>query len=106
MESIEEVLPRAGLLGMIGVAVYIDGKIAGFTAGEKANESMGIIHFQKADPSYSGIYEFMNKTIVEKCLSGVELVNMQEDMGIKGFRKAKSAYNPVKLEKKYIVDLL
>ncbi len=67
---------------------------------------MGIIHFQKADPSYSGIYEFMNKTFVEKCLSGVELVNMQEDMGIKGLRKAKSAYNPVKLEKKYIVDLL
>lgn len=106
LESIEKVLPESELLGMRGIAVYVDGKIAGFTTGEKASNKMGIIHFQKADLSYNGIYEFMNKTFTEKCLSGVELVNMQEDMGIKGLRKAKNAYNPIKLEKKFIVNLL
>lgn len=106
LESIEETLPELGLLGIRGIAVYVDGRIAGFTAGEKAGSNMGIIHFQKADPSYHGIYEFMNKTFVERCLSGAEFVNMQEDMGIIGLREAKSAYNPIKLEKKFIVDLL
>ncbi|NSW89749.1 MAG: DUF2156 domain-containing protein [Firmicutes bacterium] len=106
LESIEEVLPKSGLLGIKGMAVYVDGHLAGFTAGEKVNSNMGVIHFEKGDLSYNGIYSFINKTFVEKYFSDVKFVNMQEDMGIKGLRKAKKAYNPVKLEKKFIVNLL
>ncbi len=106
LDGIKEALPNFDLLGIKGVAVYIDNKISGFTAGEKLNSKMGVIHFEKADTFYNGIYEFMNKTFVEKYFSDVEYVNMQEDLGIKGLRKAKKAYNPVKLEKKFIVNLI
>jgi len=106
LEGIEDALPKHDLLGIKGMAVYIGGRIAGFTAGEKLDNDMAVIHFEKSDLAYDGIYSCINKTFVEKYLSDVKYVNRQEDLGIKGLRKAKMAYNPVKLEKKFIVDLL
>jgi len=106
LEGIEDVLPKSELLGIKGMAVYVDGRLAGFTTGEKVNNNMAVIHFEKGDLFYEGIYSFINKTFIEKYFSDVKYINRQEDMGVKGLRKAKRAYNPVKLEKRFIADLL
>ena len=105
LESISEILPNFRTLGFKGMAVYVDNKIAGFTVGEKVNSNMAIIHIEKGDFKYNGIYAFINKAFTERYLSDVKLINRQEDLGIKGLRKAKKSYNPVKLEKKFIVNV-
>jgi len=106
LEGIKEVLPQYEVLGIKCMAVYVDGKIAGFTIGEKVNSNMAIIHVEKGDFSYNGIYAFINKTFAERYLSDVKCINRQEDLGHKGLRKAKMSYNPVKLERKFIVDII
>lgn len=103
--GIVDFLPNCKVLGLDGLAVYVDGKIAGFTVGEKVNKDMGIVHVEKGDFNYNGIYAFINKTFAERYLSDVKFINRQEDLGIKGLRKAKRSYNPVRLEKKFIVDI-
>lgn len=105
MESMEDFLLNAGTLGVKGIAVYIGGCVAGFTAGEKVNEKMGIVHIEKGDLSFHGIYAFLNKTFAERHFNGVQLINRQEDLGVEGLRKAKMAYHPISLVKKFVVDL-
>lgn len=104
-ESTEDILKHADLLNIKGIAVYVDNSIAGFAIGEKVNSDMAIVHIEKSDLQYSGIYSFINKALAEKYFSDVSFINRQEDLGIEGLRKAKMAYHPVRLEKKYIIDL-
>jgi uncharacterized protein len=106
IEGIQEVLRNMKLLSGVGMAVYVDEKIAGFTVGEKVNKDMAIVHIEKGDINYKGVYAFINKTFAENYLHDVEFVNREEDLGLEGLRKAKQAYNPIKFEKKYVVDLI
>ncbi len=105
LESIKDILANREILNIKGIAVYVDGRIAGFSIGEKANSKMAIVHIEKGNLEYTGIYSFLNKTLVEKYFKDVNFINRQEDLGIAGLRKAKMSYNPVRLEKKFIVDL-
>jgi hypothetical protein len=104
-QGIRSVLENLQVLNAIGMAVYVQGEIAGFTIGEIVNKEMAIVHIEKGDVSYQGIYAFINKTFVEQYLSEINYVNREEDRGVAGLRKAKLAYHPVRLERKYIVNI-
>jgi len=88
-----------------GIAVYVNNEIAGFAIGEKLNSKMATVHFEKGNYNFSGIYPFLNKSLVEIFFRDVEFINLQEDLGLEGLRRAKSAYQPIKLEKKYLVNI-
>lgn len=102
--GIEDLLKASDKLNILGQAVYVNGKVAGFTIGEKVNSSMAIIHIEKADPSYRGIYTFINRSFAQEYLNDIEFINREEDLGIEGLRKAKLSYNPVKLVEKYMIN--
>lgn len=106
-EGIEEVFNNLNVndLNALGIAVYVNGGIAGFTIGEKVNSNMAIIHIEKGDTNYKGIYAFINRTFAEKYLKGIMYINRQEDIGIEGLKRAKLAYDPIRLEKKYLVNI-
>lgn len=105
LQCIEDILNNIELFNVKGIAVYVNNKIVGFAIGEKANSKMAVVHFEKGDLDFSGIYPFLNKTLVESCFSDVDYINLQEDLGLKGLIRAKSAYQPIKLEKKYLVNI-
>lgn len=105
LESMEDFLRNAELLGIEGIAVKAGGRMAGFTVGERVNERMGIVHIEKGDLSINGIYAFLNRTLAERCFSGVPVINRQEDLGLEGLRKAKRAYHPLRLVRKYAVEI-
>lgn len=100
-EGVRRVLEHLVKLNVCGMAVYVDGKIAGYTLGEKVNKRMAVIHVEKADTKYSGIYAFLNKTFAENYLYDTQYINREEDLGLIKLKKAKRAYDPVALEKKY-----
>jgi uncharacterized protein len=106
IEGIQEILKNMELLSGVGMAVYVNDKVAGFTVGEKVSKNMAIVHIEKGDVNYKGVYAFINKTFAEKYLHDVTFVNREEDLGLEGLRQAKLAYNPVRFEKKYVVDLI
>ncbi|WP_026051030.1 DUF2156 domain-containing protein [Clostridium tunisiense] len=105
LKGIEEVLYNADKLNLKGMAVYVDDIISTFTVGEVVNKDMAIVHFEKGRKDINGIYAFTNKTFVEKYLNEVGYINREQDLGIEGLRKAKRSYYPVKLEKKYCINL-
>ena len=90
------------VLGVKGGGIRIDGKLRAFSLGKLINEDMAVIHIEKADESFEGIYSVINQQFAEHEWSGVKYINREEDMGIEGLRKAKLSYRPVELIQKYV----
>lgn len=90
-------------LNLLACVIEADNRIIAFTLGEISASNVGIVHFEKADVSYNGVYSVINNLFAKKYLSNTRIINRQEDMGIEGLRKAKMSYYPVDMCEKWVV---
>jgi len=90
-------------LGLVGMLVCVDHHLTAFTVGEIIDDQLAIVHFEKGDTSYIGIYSVINQLFCSQYLSDVKYVNRQEDAGVEGLRKAKLSYKPDLMVEKYRV---
>jgi hypothetical protein len=104
--AIKDIVNYMNYLNLKGIAVYVDGKLCAFSIGECLNDKLAVIHIEKGDKEKNGIYSFIAKTFVERCFSNAEIINREQDLGIEGLRKAKMSYHPIKLEKKFILEVV
>jgi len=103
--AINELIDNTSKLSVTGYILIMDGNVKGFIFGEKLNNDTFVVHFEKADNEYRGIYQAINKIYVEKeIMDKFEFVNREQDLGIEGIRKAKESYFPVKMIKKYTLN--
>lgn len=103
-KSVLRALNNMDALGLTGGTIYIDGKLCAFTVGERLHPHMQLIHIEKGDTNYEGIFPMINQQYVLHECEDVELINREEDMGIEGMRKAKRSYNPIKMIEKHLVS--
>lgn len=103
--SVELALNNMETLCLTGGAIYIEGKLCAFTVGERLHPHMQLIHIEKADTNYEGIFPMINQQYVLHECEDVELINREEDMGIEGMRKAKRSYHPLKMIEKHLISL-
>ncbi len=92
-------------LGVKGGAILIDEKVEAFTLGEPLNPETVVIHIEKANPAYEGLYSAINQFFLEDQWPGCIYVNREQDLGEEGLRKAKESYFPHHLVNKYTVTL-
>lgn len=91
-------------LDAVGGMLLVDDKLAGFSFGEKLNDSTFVVHFEKADISFTGSYQMINQQFIGHEADGKFLfVNREQDLGIEGIRKAKLSYAPIRMIKKFRV---
>lgn len=84
--------------------VFIDGKLEAFTVGSLINDGKEvIIQVEKANDNIRGLYQYINQKFLLEEFPNVELVNREDDSGIKGLRKSKLSYYPIELVKKYTI---
>lgn len=69
--------------------------------GASKRGKVAVIHIEKADSQYRGIYQAINQQVLEHCFSHCVWVNREEDLGIEGLRKAKLSYQPAFLLEKF-----
>jgi len=91
-------------LGLKCGVIVIDGAVRAFAVGGKSYNDMAIMHFEKADINYKGIYAAINNYFAKTFLADVTYINRQEDMGKDNLRKSKLSYNPVFLAEKYVIS--
>ena len=103
--SVELALNNMDALGLTGGTIYIGGKLCAFTVGERLHPHMQLIHIEKADTNYEGIFPMINQQYVLHECDAVELINREEDMGIEGMRKAKRSYHPLKMIEKHLISI-
>ena len=105
MTGIVEALQNFEELGLRGGLIRIDDRIEAFTLGEALSDDTVVIHTEKADPSFTGLYQVINRDYLKQEWSYMRFVNREEDMGIPGLRQAKRSYCPVRMIEKYTVRL-
>ncbi len=103
--AIKEALTHFGELGVKGGAILINEKVEAFTLGDPLNPETAVIHIEKANPAYEGLYPTINQAFLEYQWSGYTYVNREQDLGEEGLRKAKESYFPHHLVNKYTVTL-
>lgn len=92
-------------LGLLGGFLRYNGEIIAFSFGEIISKNLCIIHIEKADIKYKGVYQAINQQILLHCFKDITYVNREEDLGIEGLRKAKMSYNPEIILEKYEVTI-
>ena len=88
-----------------GAALLIGNKVRAFTIGEPLNDDTYCIHIEKGDINIPGVYQAINCFYAREYTEGYQYINRAEDMGAEGLRKAKSSYNPCRMEHKYYLRL-
>lgn len=103
MDETLSILPRLDALGLFSGILLVDGKIAGFSAGERCGD-MVIVHIEKAERSFKGVYPFLAQQFAQRfCGDGVRFLNRMDDAGDTGLRKSKLQYLPCEIVSKYNV---
>jgi hypothetical protein len=103
--AIKEAFTHFEELGVKGGAILINGKVEAFTLGDPLNSETVVIHIEKANPAYEGLYPTINQAFLENQWLGYTYVNREQDLGEEGLRKAKESYFPHHLVNKYVVTL-
>jgi len=103
--AIKEAFTHFEELGLKGGAILINGKVEAFTLGDPLNPETVVIHIEKANPAYEGLYSLINQAFLENQWSGYTYVNREQDLGEEGLRKAKESYFPHHMVNKYTITL-
>jgi hypothetical protein len=104
--AIKAVLDHYKNLDCHGGIIRVNNEFAGFTISEKLNEKTVVIHFEKADTKYSGIYNILSNEHLKHINQNFTYVNREQDLGIEGLRRSKMSYHPTKLIHKYQIKIL
>ena len=87
---------------MISLGIFIENQLVAFNMGEIYPNKISMILFQKTDPTYHGITEYLMKKTCDLYLKkGALYLNFMQDVGEPGLRLAKNLWRPVKFLKKY-----
>ncbi len=92
-------------LEIIGLVIYIDEEIKGFTVGEKINANTASVILEKTDFEILGCAQFIFREFskILKDKYSVEYINVGDDMGFENLKKVKMSYRPNKLVPKYTI---
>lgn len=89
------------LEGIFGGGLLIGEQIVAYTVGEKISENTLLVHFEKGNPDYIGVYQAINQQFINHVKTGLEFINREQDLGDPGLRKAKRSYHPTGYIRKY-----
>jgi hypothetical protein len=103
--AMEEMFDNLFELNIKGCIIRIDDKVVGVSTGEELTKDTVLIHCERADGKFEGIYNCINQEFCEKQWSNYKFINREEDLGIEGLRQAKLTYRPDFLLFKYIVKI-
>lgn len=104
--AIKKTLEHSNALNIKAYGVYIDKRLVAFTLFEIVSNKVAIIHFDKADIGYVGLFEHLKHNLSKHLKTlGVEIINYEQDLGLQGLRRAKESYHPIDYLKKYIIKV-
>lgn len=93
-ESISQVFDNWERFGAIGGALFVDGNIVAFTYGVPINVNTFDLCVEKGDINYKGVYTVVRHNFMQQIPEQYTYINLEEDLGLPGLRRAKSSYHP------------
>jgi len=103
--GIQDALNHLDVLEIVGSAILIKGKVQAFSLGELLNETTAVVHIEKANPNFHGVYPMITRESSAQQWQDVDFINREQDLGDPGLRRAKESYRPDHLVEKFEVRL-
>lgn len=91
--------------GALGGALMVNGDMVAYTVAEGLTRDCIVIHFEKGDTQYKGVYQAINQMFLANSAADFKWVNREQDLGDEGLRKAKLSYHPTSFISKYRVTM-
>ena len=104
-KAIDDLLLNYETLDVSGGILYIEDRPVAFIVGEELNKETLVIHFEKGNNNYHGVYPMVFHEYINS-INNYSYINREQDLGIAGLRKSKLSYHPVKFIKKYNITII
>ena len=103
--AIKRMLRDYEKLELLGLVIFIDGVLSGFTVGEKINDTTASVIVEKTDFNILGCAQFIFREFAKRLSTeyGTTYINVGDDMGFENLKKVKLSYRPVKMLPKYTI---
>jgi len=103
--AVKQMLKHYIELSLIGIVIYINDELKGFTVGERIRLDTATVIVEKTDFEILGCAQFIFREFskVLKDHYEVTYINVGDDMGFENLRKVKMSYRPSKLVAKYTI---
>jgi hypothetical protein len=103
--AVKQMLKYYNALSLIGLVIYINGELKGFTVGERINANTATVIIEKTDFEILGCAQFIFREFSKNLKEhyDVTYINVGDDMGFENLRKVKMSYRPYKLVPKYTI---
>ncbi len=103
--SLKRILDFHNNFNVLGVGVYDNDALIGFSLNELSGRQVAFGGFAKNDYSYPGIVPFLERETSKILLDkGYKLISWEQDLGEIGLRKSKLSWHPSILLKKYKIS--
>ena len=95
-------LHDAAELGLLGLVVEVEGRLAAYTLGYPLSDAVFCILFEIADRDVRGLAQYIFREFCQS-LARFEFINAMDDSGLEGLQRAKQSYHPERIVPSYIV---
>jgi hypothetical protein len=103
--AIKRMLANFYELELIGIVLFIDNELKGFTVGERINYNTASVIIEKTDFEILGCAQFLFREfckILKETYNSI-YINVGDDMGFENLKKVKMSYRPDQLIPKYTI---
>lgn len=101
-QGIERALEHYHALVLEGLALVVDGRIEGFTFGERIGPAMASVLAEKTNLAVAGAAQYLFREFARH-FADCTYLNAGDDMGLENLRRTKLSYRPVRLGEKFTV---
>lgn len=98
-----EALELSETLELSGAIFCVGTQVVGYTLGEPLGSTGYVIHFEKANPAYKGVYQALFQSWAERLKETYSIINREQDLGDPGLKQAKETYRPIGFAEKYVL---
>ena len=95
-------LRESAALGLSGLVVTIEGRVAGYTLGGPVRPTLFGVWLEIADPGRRGLSVFLFREFC-RAQTGVEWITALDDSGMESLARAKQSYRPARLVASHLV---
>lgn len=91
--AIERALEHYDRLGLTGLALIIDGRLEGFTFGERITPDVANVLVEKTNFAIPGSAQYLFREFT-KLFADCTYINVGDDLGLENLRRVKMSYRP------------
>ena len=101
-KAIQRVIALHAALKLEGLSLFIDGKLEGFTFGERLNRDVANVLIEKTNFNIQGAAQYLFREF-SKVFADCTFINVGDDLGFENLRRVKMSYRPAMFGEKIVL---